>query len=74
MLHSLADLRDSEYNGLYPEGDDSPLEYAAVIQSRISELETLLGCCAWGEYERRHLQRELREARVTYYELKILCT
>lgn len=72
---SLAETIDSEYNTLYQDGspaEDSASEYSSQLESRIGELSALLACCTWGEYERLQLQTELREARLTYYELRIL--
>jgi len=75
MLHSIAINNDSEYNALYPDysdSEDSAMEYAVQLERRIKELSALLACCQWDRYERRELERELREVWLTYHELKIL--
>lgn len=73
--YPLAQLMEEEYNTLYPESsfsENSSSEYLSQIESRINELSTLLNDCSWGREEKEALLRELREARLTYYELKIL--
>lgn len=73
---SLALRSDSEYNTLYcetpAETAESSVDYMEQLENQMRELVTLLECCTWTPYEKRELVRELREARLAYYELKIL--